>query len=530
MAVPLDARVCYSGVFPWVLRCIEQFNSAGLTWSHEQQEGDTCPICHDSIPIRENGTFARITLPDCKHTFHELCALQWLSPILLPPTTREPTGSTSRLDPVVLSLEARADSVNRATPPPPSLSASRDHEIISEIESLERRLTDYREIISNNVPWFGGMRSITAGISRRLARLRTLNAGRDRDIDIEIDLLTTRLRLWRIGDRLESIVDSVSRLLRIIGPRSELRILDDDLEEGEIREGEPTTYDPNFGLASADDDDGRNNGPVGQELPPADIFDGSFPHIAAASSSSPTARSKQCPLCRQPAFDDESSPHADTVQLLRVRLRLANLAYACYRFSQSPVEKIDRANIEAFLERRHADNVAAGDQEVIPSLRNCKRIFKQARLQLRGEMYRSIRMYASHRTHSQINMLYLVAFYENFVLKDEHVQYFFDPSPGPDQTWEWVVAKDCVPYLFEEPRKFCQSLNLRERSEKPWYGDVEEEPKGRDPGALREWVRMDDDRDEETDETKRIRLAAAHLLNGEDDDQAMDYDMADFPV
>ncbi|KAL8731574.1 MAG: hypothetical protein Q9181_004248 [Wetmoreana brouardii] len=528
MAMPLDARVCYSGVFPGVMRFIERFNSAAQE-SHKEQEGDSCPICHDSIPTQDNGScpaFARITLPDCKHTFHELCALQWLSPILLPPTTREPIGSKSGLDPVVRSLEARADNVNRAISPLPSTSSSRDHVIISEIESLEGRLTTYREAISNNVPWYGGMRSIVSGISRRLLRLKTLIAGRDRDIDTEIDILNIRLRNWRTQERLENILDRVNQLLRIIRTRTEIRILDDDLEEGEIREGEATTYDPNFGLTSANSDDGQDDGPVNQELPPANIFDSSFPRIAAASSNSPTARSKQCPLCRQPAFDNESSPHADTVQLLRVRLRLMNLFFACYKLPPSPLGQIDRAHIEYFLERRHADNMAAGDQEVIPSLRNCKRIFKQARLQLRGEMYRAMRKFASHGTHTQINILYMVAFYENFVLKDEHVKYFFDPDPGADQKWQWCVATDHMRYLFEKPRKFCQSLNVRERSKEAGCENVEEEPKTRDPGALRD---MDPDGDE-TDETKRIRLAAAHLLNGEDDHQAMDYDMADFPV
>lgn len=64
------------------------------------------------------------------------------------------------------------------------------------------------------------------------------------------------------------------------------------------------------------------------------------------------------PLCTQPASGRHLGCHADLIQLLRARYRLADLSYALLGLHQTPEEDQTREDILAFLRRRYLDNTA----------------------------------------------------------------------------------------------------------------------------------------------------------------------------
>ncbi|KAL9582442.1 MAG: hypothetical protein Q9212_003297 [Teloschistes hypoglaucus] len=85
------------------------------------EEGDRCAICHDTVRARSDrvrSSLYVVVLPQCGHRFHEICLLNWLSPIALPPTSPEEsipaspssqsTSSQSNLGGITTTLEAIA--------------------------------------------------------------------------------------------------------------------------------------------------------------------------------------------------------------------------------------------------------------------------------------------------------------------------------------------------------------------------------------------------------------------------------------
>ncbi|KAL8664642.1 MAG: hypothetical protein Q9202_002912 [Teloschistes flavicans] len=100
----------YGSVTPCVLNFIREVNRATETYEEQTKhtgEGDICAICHDTVGAQADGEKAllyMIALPRCGHRFHELCLLNWLSPIALPPTTDESlTPDGPFLQPIVRS-------------------------------------------------------------------------------------------------------------------------------------------------------------------------------------------------------------------------------------------------------------------------------------------------------------------------------------------------------------------------------------------------------------------------------------------
>lgn len=83
---------CYAGVPHCTIITVRKLNDA--TKLAAGQAGG-CSICNDTLG--EDGVSAKLamtTLPDCNHSFHEYCLMQWLNSIILPPTA----GADSALE------------------------------------------------------------------------------------------------------------------------------------------------------------------------------------------------------------------------------------------------------------------------------------------------------------------------------------------------------------------------------------------------------------------------------------------------
>lgn len=412
----------YSGAMHCILVTLQDFNSA-VVFPRADEECGSCAICNDTLSSPghlANKPPTTIMLPACKHRFHEICILQWLSPILLPRTTQEPARSTPGLDPVVRSLEARSRAVRGAQ----NQTSRQTDERLNPYETLE------------------SMRALIYSLALRGA----IQAA-------------DRITLEEVLDEFAPI-DEDDDILQ-----------EDDLEEGEIREDRPPIYDFDLDTAPAssdvgEDEDADESAPVDQELHPVNLFDGSFARTHTLSSDHPTARSACCPLCRQPAFGLPLSCHADTLQLLRVRLRLSDLAYASYGFILTEDENEVRRMIVEFLQRRHEDNRRIGECEILPTARDCKRIFRQARLTLREEALRHIQSGGTHDTAAQSAVLKLILFYENFTLEDGQINWFFDPAPSYLNAWNLEeLMQDEPTLLHDDPRMFCNALRLEDESD-----------------------------------------------------------------
>ncbi|KAI4241122.1 MAG: hypothetical protein L6R40_004761 [Gallowayella cf. fulva] len=168
--------------------------------------------------------------------------------------------------------------------------------------------------------------------------------------------------------------------------------------------------------------------------------------------------SPTCPYCRQPANINNISCHTDTLQIIRVRLRLANLAYQCFNFKLNRSEIAERRHIQQFLLRRFLDNILLSP-EPIPTPPHCRRIFTLARLTLREQVFRYTR---AHRltSHEQLRITQLATFYENFALRDKDIKWFFEPDAHLDLTWDFTPSAGEFRLLHRNPREFCQRLSI----------------------------------------------------------------------
>lgn len=81
-----------------------------------RDEDFTCSICgntlSDSLTNIGGGLVTAVQLP-CNHRFHEICIMQWLTPIELAPTVKESSSSRNGLDSVVHSNETRAKLISQ---------------------------------------------------------------------------------------------------------------------------------------------------------------------------------------------------------------------------------------------------------------------------------------------------------------------------------------------------------------------------------------------------------------------------------
>ncbi|KAL8680048.1 MAG: hypothetical protein Q9186_003728 [Xanthomendoza sp. 1 TL-2023] len=236
-----------------------------------------------------------------------------------------------------------------------------------------------------------------------------------------------------------------------------LQVAIEALEEGEISEDAPATSGASQWTAINNNIDPDLDS---QDLPPMNITKGGhkFTPLVALSEIRGTATIPTCPHCRQPANINNRSCHADSLQLIRVRLRITNLAYQCFGFAPNAQETIERQELQHFLHRRFLDNIFLSP-EPIPTPSNCRRIFKQARLILRDEVHRYWKQH-DLSSHEHIPVMQLAMFYENFKLRDEHIHWFFNPDARLDLSWDFQVSDTDVRLLNQDPRVYCSRLTI----------------------------------------------------------------------
>ncbi|KAL8895696.1 MAG: hypothetical protein Q9207_008059 [Kuettlingeria erythrocarpa] len=331
-------------------------------------EDVNCAICHDSLAGPDEGLpdLFMTRLPDCGHVFHEICLIQWLSPITLPPTEKikveYPTSATTSNSPYAPSsrpqdipLSGLGEYDPHAVRQPPDV-------LIDGVRALERR----RE---------------------------------------------ARLRLQTIRDA-ESPNDNSED-----GELSE----DDDLDsEGTEMDDHPFSYSDQPWLnlepqqlppiTMVDEDPDINN------------------YDLSRRSKRFGAQSYRCPLCREPAFKSSSPCHFDSLRLLRVRCRITDLAYELFNFERDEREEEDRRDLVQFLHRRYLDNVALGERETLPSPSDARDMFRQARWELRQRAYQYMLTHTLAATE-QLRIVQLATVFENFPLKDTDIPFMFHPIP-----------------------------------------------------------------------------------------------------
>lgn len=433
MYTPFERGVTasYGAVMPCIQGIINSFNYAV---NHAAEQSGECSICRDTLGTSKDGVSAKLamtTLPGCNHCFHEICIMQWLSPIKLPPNDHASNaGSTSKPDSTVSAPAEATNATDSDDDLPQQIASEATQNFIREVAGMMQHMIN----------------GLEADERRRSTDEDMRGTEDDTDEDNRPDRVIQRART--IASRLASRAEEQVRdAIREINERG-LEILDDDLE-GEIREEQPSILFPNSGDADS------------QALAPIDLFNDSLANPNGVSRNSPSAaRSRHCPLCRRLAFGQEVLCHVDTLQLLRVRLRLADLAYACFQFQRSSDDNNDRAGIVDFLYRRHIDNQALGEREILPSPQICRKIFKQARQILRVEAYRYLQR---HRLSAaeQLRVVQLTMLFENFELQDERIPFFFDPNPSYDnREWSCEFSAEGIQSMYENPKEFFKKMEI----------------------------------------------------------------------
>ncbi|KAL8860021.1 MAG: hypothetical protein Q9178_003570 [Gyalolechia marmorata] len=383
------------------------------------QQGETCEcsICHDTL----GPGLVMVALPDCNHRFHEICIQTWLSPIQLPDTTREPVRFWS----------ACVDSV-------------------------------FRNIEDRTLGWaaLAAFPPDTPVYQQAAAELSTGN-----EIDSDV------------GEALQVAYEQDEEIAEELGY---------ELEEGEIQEVQPSPSNRD----SLDEELGEYEVPTALQIQntfrtireqvieadmllpgsqeaqqyPEDLPEISDDYIFDNAPFPPREPSHQCPYCRRPAFF--SGPvgcHADTLQLIRVRLRLTDLAYRCLGFSRTDQENKDREIAIKYLDRRHADNITLGEREIPLTPRSCRRVFKQARSMLRKEACVYDIRHEIEDAHDDALVEQFATFFEKFGLRDEHTAFFFDANPAfNDILWakDFNVSEYQKRLLTEDDRRFYETLRL----------------------------------------------------------------------
>ncbi|KAI4153175.1 MAG: hypothetical protein LQ341_000579 [Variospora aurantia] len=204
-----------------------------------------------------------------------------------------------------------------------------------------------------------------------------------------------------------------------------------------------------------------------QYLPPIDQWD-----LTIYRDNSPTPRTherhraqhSQCPLCRQAAFDTALDCHSDTLQLLRVRLRLTDLAYGIFDFERQEFEDSERDAIKDFLRRRDNDAMVLREQLHPPpsDLEECRRVFTKAREQLREDAYDYLyvqRGQLSSAEHSHV--IQLATVFENLRLKDAYIPFFFGGDPSIDlHEWNIEWTEEQLRDMFRDPETFFEDCEI----------------------------------------------------------------------
>ncbi|KAL8998287.1 MAG: hypothetical protein Q9169_002601 [Polycauliona sp. 2 TL-2023] len=377
-----------------------------------------CSICYDT----RGQDLAFVVLPGCKHRFHELCINAWLNPIQVPNTTRSSvTFSSGLVDPVFRELETRCHFWEVMTRDEPVGMLFSGDEIDSDVEEASAEAYDQDEEIMADGQ-----------------EVRTQESGTGAPSD-----------------------------RAMLSPQDSL---EEDLEEGEIQEEQPFIR----AFSNLYEEVLASNAHLPVVIPRRRsqcLPDISEAYIYDISPFQPREVGYSCPTCRRSVFREGLVVcHADTLQLIRVRLRLTDLAYRCLDIDPTNEEQKDRATIIKWLDRRHADNVTLGEREVPLTPASCRRVFRQARSILRKEAYGyAMGHHLEPDSEESSRIMEFGTFFEDFRLRDEDTPFFFDANPAFN---EFVRSKDfrlmqyqkrSLKCLFEnyDPRpRFFHSLRL----------------------------------------------------------------------
>ncbi|KAL8952774.1 MAG: hypothetical protein Q9222_001321 [Ikaeria aurantiellina] len=301
-----------------------------------------------------------------------------------------------------------------------------------------------------------------------------------------------------------------------------------DLEEGEIPQ--PGISQPHPGTDSSHSDEHDDDFGI-QELP--GFWQDSW---AFAKDELPELRrgilSHSCPMCRRPAFRLKNCDHRFTLQLLRVSLRLCNLAYQCFRFTLPRDIGEQRKDTQKFLARRHEENVALGQHEVIPSPTDCGRLLTVARFNLHQEVLQ----YQEDHTLTQRELIPMVAlcrFFEHFQLKHKYFRYFFDPDPNFNHQGKMVLSWAELDYWRKNLNRFLRELDFsiavdedsgKEGMRIEWLPEVFDWDDDHDSDGVLIW-NTEDEEEEEEDEGEKDEEKGESNNAEEDEEVEEDVDM-----
>ncbi|KAL8839866.1 MAG: hypothetical protein Q9170_001546 [Blastenia crenularia] len=425
--------VAYSAVMPCILGMISCLNECIEAAEHITRQDKECSICNDTLINPGSGAKPKLAMTNlpCGHCFHEICILQWLSPIKLPATEVPTTGPTSQSDTTdPVESETSANNTENRLP------EEQIHLVGTIAETIQNVLNRAEE---------GEQPGITDE-SMQVTEDYREEADDSARVIQRVQIMIDRLRS---GD--DEQIQTALRDIRVRGSQVLYEDLE-DLEEGEIREG-PQILVPG---------QPASNGIDTQDLGPIDLLDVSSRERQLLPRNSPLApRGHHCPLCRQLPFGREVQCHADTLQLLRIRVHLTDLAYACFQFDRSYQENADRKDIRCFLERRHEDNLALGEREIQPSPHECRRIFKKARETLRSEAYYYMQTIVCLSAAERLRVMQLATFFENYELQDDRIDAFFNSMPDHNDNQRHLsFTAENIQALYQNPKKFFRELEI----------------------------------------------------------------------
>ncbi|KAL8833887.1 MAG: hypothetical protein Q9170_004034 [Blastenia crenularia] len=369
------------------------------------KDGDECSICHDSLNIEDPTKLAMVTLPKCGHRFHEICIMEWLSPIKMPPTetlNRELAEETND----------RNGAGNDTSEP-----ATHETQEITHLPRVDR-------MIALGIDRYDAMEQERDGLTEQLASLERRNNEFSRRYEAVEALLAQRHRAEteEERDRLTSALLDASTTLDSVSLDVSLESFDGVIVQ--IRSRSPIIRPYRF-----------------------------------------TARSHCCPLCRQPAFSLHTAFHADTIQLVRLRCRLTDFAYALLNYERGARAAFDRDDVTTFLFRRYLDNLAQNSREIIPSHSDCQLLFNHARYILCRDARKHLRkLNPSPRGQDKIQALITV--FENFEFNKAYIPFFFDPSAKYDAKMKRCLSESEKKGLREDPKAFFAEL---EKSPKRFF-------------------------------------------------------------
>ena len=134
---------------------------------------DPCPICHDKIQTTAQGVLAAYKLPECGHTFHTECAVNWFRRAPRCPmcndtgVSHDPTF-TSYLN--VKSEYASASAMSRKKTAKPEL--KRQYEKISNLNATIKTLAFKKTEIMGETGLYRELRKQYSAVNRKLWRAK----------------------------------------------------------------------------------------------------------------------------------------------------------------------------------------------------------------------------------------------------------------------------------------------------------------------------------------------------------------------